>query len=132
MSQQSHILSDQGLDGLLANCRQNNFASEITGLLVSYRGIFIQYIEGDPELIDKLFARIKDDPRHHSVVELDSGFQEDRQFSNWSMAFRKLDDNKAEQILGFNDFNKETVFKVNSQNEYHQATLLLNSFVNNL
>ncbi|MUP41269.1 BLUF domain-containing protein [Christiangramia aestuarii] len=132
MSRQSHIMSEAGLEKLLENCRINNSAMGITGLLVSYQGIFIQYIEGAPGLIDELFQKIKKDARHHSVVELDSGLQQDRQFSNWSMAFRQLDHKKAEKILGYRDFDKNEVFKGRREYDNHHATRLLNSFVNNL
>ena len=132
MSQQSHILTDEGFEKLLSNCRKNNSANKITGLLVSYRGIFIQYIEGEPQVIDELFEKIKRDPRHHSLIELDSGNQNNRQYSNWSMAFRKLDDKKAEKILGYSDFDKEQIFTGSREYDNHHATKLLNSFVNNL
>lgn len=132
MSRQSHILTEEGFHLLLNHCRRNNSERNVTGLLVSYRGIFIQYIEGDPAIVDALFEKIKKDPRHHEVVELDSGLQERRQFSNWSMAFKKLDDEGAKKMLGYKEFSKEEIFMGGREETNHHATALLNSFINNL
>lgn len=132
ISEQSHILKDSDLQVLLTNCRKNNTENGISGLLISYQGSFIQFIEGDEEIIDQLFDRIKEDPRHHSVTELASGYEEERQFNEWSMAFKKLDENEAENILGYRILKKEKVFLSSDESENHPAVELLNSFVNNL
>ena len=121
------------MDILLANCRRNNTENNITGLLISYEGSFIQYIEGDEDKLDELFSRIKKDPRHTNCIELTSGLITERQFSNWSMAYRKVDEKKAkEMITGYKSFRKEEVFIENQNYRNHPAMGLLNSFVNNL
>ena len=132
ISQQSHVLKDEDMQALLAVSRKNNTANNFTGLLISYLGNFIQYIEGEPGKIDELYSRIKKDPRHHTVTELDSDYITERQFSDWSMAFRKIDETEAEELLGYKSFKKEEVFTVNEDNMKHPAMELLNSFVNSL
>lgn len=132
ISEQSHILKDSDLQVLLTNCRKNNSENGISGLLISYQGSFIQFIEGDEATIDRLFKKIKKDPRHHNVTELASGYEKERQFNDWSMAFKKLDEKEAENILGFRIFKKEKVFLSSDDSENHPAVELLNSFVNNL
>ncbi len=120
------------MDALLANCRRNNTENDITGLLISYEGSFIQYIEGDEDRLDELFSRIKKDPRHTNCIELASGPITERQFSTWSMAYRKVDEKKAEELLGYKSFRKEEVFIENKNYRDHPAMGLLNSIVNNL
>ena len=117
---------------LLANCRKNNTRDGVTGLLISHQGLFIQYIEGQPHHLNALFEKIKRDSRHHSVIELTSGLISERQFSNWSMAFKKIDKKEAEEILGYQTFEKKEAFT--SQHKYgnYPAMELLNSFINNL
>lgn len=132
ISQQSHILKDSDLEALLANCRKNNTENNITGMLISHLGHFIQYIEGDPTQIDCLFHKIKKDPRHHTVIELTSGLISERQFSEWSMAFKKVNEKQAEEILGYEVLEQKKVFADEQEKENHYALELLNSFVNNL
>lgn len=132
ISQQSHILKDADLENLLTNCRKKNTERCITGLLISHQGHFIQYIEGEPGLIDQLFSKIQKDPRHHSVLELASDKISQRQFANWSMAYEKIDEEKADDILGYRQLQKEEVFKKNNGHKGSVAMELLNSFVNNL
>lgn len=120
------------MEGLLSSSRKNNSKSNITGLLISYQGLFIQYIEGEPSTVDNLFQRIKKDPRHHSIVEISTDFLKSRQFKNWSMAFRKLDNKKAEAILGHRDLDKNAILEGDKMEGKHPALELLDSFLNNL
>ncbi|WP_166435203.1 BLUF domain-containing protein [Christiangramia sabulilitoris] len=132
ISRQAHILNDANLESLLTNCRKKNTERNITGLLISYKGHFIQYIEGEPDKIDKLFGKIKKDPRHYEVVELASDHITQRQFSNWSMAFRKVDEDQAEDLLGYRRLQRDEVFNQTGDKMNSPAMQLLNSFVNNL
>jgi len=120
------------MEALLTNCRRNNTKDGITGLLISHQGLFIQYIEGQPHKIDALFEKIKKDSRHHTVIMLTSGLSAERQFSDWSMAFRKVDQTEAKEILGYQVFQKREVFAQKQPHGNYPAVDLLNSFVNNL
>ena len=92
---QSHVLKDSNLEALLANCRANNSSINVTGLLIYHKGHFIEYIGGEASQIDHLFEKIKKDPRQYELNELASGNVSKRRFENWSMAFRKIDENVA-------------------------------------
>lgn len=131
VSEQTYPLTDNALDKLLKNSRQNNETLAVTGMLIIYEGLFIQYIEGPSENIDKLFNKISEDPRHKNVTELDSGFASERQFEDWSMAFERLTPQKAEELRGYKGFVKEEAF-LNFNNKENPALQLLNSFVKNL
>lgn len=131
VSQQRYSLTDKALEKLLIDARISNEANEVTGFLILHQGLFIQYIEGPDENIEKLFSKIKKDPRHKKVTGLDTGSISQRQFENWSMAFERLTPEKAKKLSGYKEFVKEEVFLTGKTKE-NPALLLLNSFVKNL
>lgn len=131
VSQQTYSLTDNALENLLKEARENNEAIGITGMLIIYEGLFIQYIEGPAESIKKLFEKISKDPRHKNLTELDKGSHAERQFADWSMAFERLTPQKVQELRGYKDFIKEEVF-LNIGNKENPALQLLNSFVKNL
>lgn len=80
-------LADICLFSARKNCEQG-----ITGFLVEFGGIFLQVLEGEAEVVDRLFARIVDDPRHRDVTPLlreTSGGPPE--FGFWAMNFGPLD-----------------------------------------
>ena len=44
------------------------------------------------------------DPRHTGLIVLSKKTIEERQFAGWSMAFRNLDEDQAEELPGSSDF----------------------------
>ena len=132
VSRQSHVITDKDLKELLTKARNNNNAIEITGILIYFHGSFIQYIEGKEEKVDWLYKKIAKDERHQHVTELDSGFSEERAFSDWSMAFKKLEKDEASEILGYKNLETEKLFDEENKLEEHPALSLLNNYVKNL
>ncbi|GAA0872053.1 hypothetical protein GCM10009117_12000 [Gangjinia marincola] len=134
ISKQSHILSDEELVELLKQSRSWNAAHGISGMLVSYLGNFTQFIEGPEDEIDSLFAKISKDQRHHQVIPIEEGYLEERQFNDWNMAFRKLERTDVDNITGFTDFDKESIFTYPQKNADATlpAILLLQNFIRNL
>ncbi|MBZ9729422.1 BLUF domain-containing protein [Salegentibacter sp. JZCK2] len=132
VSRQSHVLTDKDLKELLTKSRNNNSAIEVTGMLIYFHGSFIQYLEGKEENIDWLYNKIAKDKRHHSVTELDSGFSDERAFSDWSMAFKKLQNDEASGILGYKNLETEKLFDAENKLEDHPALSLLSNYVKNL
>ncbi|MGY5847440.1 BLUF domain-containing protein [Salegentibacter sp. HM20] len=131
VSRQAYNLSDKDLQTLLTRSRIRNEKAGITGMLILYEGLFIQYFEGEQKLVRRLFEKILKDPRHESVFELDSGEQPQRLFSDWSMAFDILESNKAEEILGYKVLHKDQVF-LTDENKNNPALELLQAYVNQL
>jgi hypothetical protein len=132
VSRQSHVITDKDLKELLTKSRNNNSEIEVTGMLIYFHGSFIQYIEGKEENVDWLYNKIAKDKHHHSVTELDSGFSEERAFSDWSMAFKKLQSDEASAILGYKDLEIEKLFDEVNKLEEHPALILLDNYVKNL
>lgn len=96
--------NQQQLVDLLQQSRDNNQAKDITGILLYNRGTFIQLLEGDEQVVKDLYAKIDKDPRHKLIFTLMEGHKDERQFPNWSMAFRDLDSPEIKNLPGFNNF----------------------------
>jgi hypothetical protein len=80
------------LTELLEVARTNNAALDVTGLLLYHEGSFIQVLEGERAVVDQLYDKIARDPRHHGAQILFSGFQDHRDFTDWSMGFTRIED----------------------------------------
>ena len=53
---------------LLAQSQNNNQRRDLTGMLAFNNSIFLQVLEGDREVINTLYYKLLQDPRHHKVV----------------------------------------------------------------
>ena len=71
---------------ILAHARRSNEHDGITGAMVFSDGCFAQVLEGPPDAVERLFARISIDPRHSNVLALSKGTTPQRTFPDWSMA----------------------------------------------
>lgn len=93
----------QELEILLVKARKKNEERGITGILCYRDGNFLQVIEGEETAVRRLLSEIESDPRHRRIITL---FQEtipEREFSEWSMAFRDLESDPDLAPEGFND-----------------------------
>lgn len=73
------------VDRIVATSRRGNRARGITGLLVFGDGLFFQWLEGPRYAVLELMALIEADPRHHTVVVLDTEEMHERMFADWDM-----------------------------------------------
>jgi hypothetical protein len=80
-------LSDEDIEHLLTQARDRNIEHNITGLLMFIGGNFIQYIEGPSSELDLIYKIIMDDPMHAGIIKLMHAPIENREFSNWAMAY---------------------------------------------
>lgn len=103
----SSPFSQQQLVDLLKQARDANEKLDITGILLYNRGTFIQLLEGDEDTVKALYEKIDKDPRHKLIFTLMEGHKSERQFPNWSMAFRDLDSPDIQQLPGFSQFINE-------------------------
>lgn len=105
-------VSTQSLLELLEQCRESNSSRGITGMLLYANGTYLQVLEGDPQAIDDLVEEIKKDRRHTNIQMLYRKTIERRQYSDWSMGFKKVSDKDLRQVedlkdFGESDFNPE-------------------------
>ncbi len=83
-SQLTHV----DLDHILASARRRNVAEKITGLLLYYRGVFVQILEGEKESVFNIYEKfIGTDPRHTALNKVHQNTISHRSFSEWSMGF---------------------------------------------
>ena len=80
-----------GLRALLDQCRRDNAAADITGLLLYRGGQFMQIIEGRQDRVESLYGAIEADIRHRDVTLVRCREQASRQFPTWSMGFSHVD-----------------------------------------
>lgn len=78
--------ADAVLAEVLRASQRNNHRDGLTGALACHDGRFIQVIEGPPEALDRLQARLAGDPRHTDMVVLGRSPVVGRLFDLWTMA----------------------------------------------
>ncbi|MCC6537888.1 MAG: BLUF domain-containing protein [Bryobacterales bacterium] len=93
-STETHPFSPAELVRLLQTARANNARRGVTGMLLYHDHSFMQILEGDREAVAALVARIAADTRHRGFTMFHQGEVAEREFGEWSMAFRapSLDD----------------------------------------
>lgn len=71
---------------IVSGSNSKNAEKGITGALVCSPGYFAQVLEGEVDMVDELFERIANDPRHADVQILFSRPIVQRSFGGWGMA----------------------------------------------
>ena len=74
------------VDQILATSRRKNGANRVTGMLIHDGRRFLQALEGDSDLVERTFARIRADERHRALVILSQREVAAREFGDWAMA----------------------------------------------
>ena len=75
----------EAIEAILAQSRQHNPVSGITGILCYGSGIFLQAIEGGRLQVSELFGLIQRDGRHKDVALLHYEEIFERRFGGWTM-----------------------------------------------
>ncbi len=89
VSSASANLSEDDLKDVISCARETNKTLGVTGMLVFLDGCFLQVLEGRPERVRELYAKIEADPRHFGAKVLIESEIAKPAFPNWSMGFRK-------------------------------------------
>jgi uncharacterized membrane protein (DUF373 family) len=97
-------MSTSDLLQLLRQCRDNNASRSVTGMLLYANGTFLQVLEGPDQVIDDLVELIKKDKRHKNIQMLYRRAIEHREYSDWSMGFKKLSDKDLKGVDGLREF----------------------------
>ncbi|HKO50089.1 MAG TPA: BLUF domain-containing protein [Polyangiaceae bacterium] len=95
--------SDAELASLLLRARTNNLRLGVSGLLLHHAGSFLQVLEGDRAVLERLFATIRLDRRHNRVVKLLEREVAERHFADWKMGFVSMG-NLVQALPGFSDY----------------------------
>ncbi|WP_295587822.1 phosphate-starvation-inducible PsiE family protein [uncultured Lamprocystis sp.] len=91
---------------LLQSCREHNAGNGVTGMLLYGNATFLQVLEGDEPVIDDLIERIRQDPRHTNLQILHRKTIERRQYSDWSMGFKRVAAKELQGVEGLRDFSE--------------------------
>jgi hypothetical protein len=104
VSSATELFSRSELDDILAASRRNNAAAGVTGMLLYKDGNLMQVLEGDEAAVRDTYARIALDPRHRGLMVLLEQAVQERQFEDWTMAFRDLEAVDAATVPGYSQF----------------------------
>lgn len=107
----SRHLPASALLELLERSRANNARLEITGMLLFHSGQFLQMLEGEEAVVRERYAVIGQDERHKWVSLVMTGPGAERDFPDWTMGFRDLDESQT-PTEGWTTFLDETVLPV--------------------
>ncbi|EHQ26203.1 BLUF domain-containing protein [Mucilaginibacter paludis] len=132
ISTAARLMTDEDLIEILIKSRNNNFRLGITGVLLYHEGTFIQAIEGDKVVIDKLLNSICKDKRHFGLTIITEGIMETHAFPDWSMGFLSVDAETLSIIRGYKRL--ETIDAIGNEaarNQNHEALLFIKSFAQN-
>jgi len=99
-----HEFTEQELGDLLNLARARNQEKGVTGMLIYHEGSFIQALEGERAVVERLYEKIGMDSRHTESRVLFRGEIPHRDFENWSMGFYRSEQSKAENLEGFHQF----------------------------
>ena len=119
-------MSDQDLKNLLKIAREENKHLGVTGMLLYRDGFLFQALEGEEDKIDKLFTKIRVDPRLRSVTEIYKKPIKERSFPDWSMGFSHMPDSALEQEEGFSTFLEHPSPEYFTKNPSYAQALLEN------
>jgi hypothetical protein len=89
---------------LLEKARNTNKFLDVTGMLLSDSGSFLQVLEGEEKNVNQLFSVISGDSRHSNIVKIISEVIPERRFNDWTMGFASLSRQELAKIKGMNDF----------------------------
>jgi DNA-binding GntR family transcriptional regulator len=98
----NETFSDEDLAELLAESRFTNERLSLTGALLYRNGRFAQVLEGPEEAVRSIYASIVADARHRDIRLVTDTTITFRRFSNWTMAYRPLDEDRRADIAEFN------------------------------
>jgi hypothetical protein len=78
-------MDEAALDLILSLAQKRNRAEGVTGVLVYDKGCFLQWLEGPPQALARVWSSISRDPRHGEIEVLRQGALPERFFDNWDL-----------------------------------------------
>lgn len=81
----TRALAPSEVQALLDVARARNAQEQLTGLLVLDGTRFFQWLEGPRDAVERVWASIRRDPRHHSIERLQTPWRDERLFADWHM-----------------------------------------------
>lgn len=115
------------LSHIVSSARKNNAKNDITGVLFSDHGKFVQILEGDKESVHSLVEIIRKDTRHTNLSILIDEACEERGLTNWHMESFKLNAPELEKWQHLEELKTAYLetFKISSK----QLVTLMRRFI---
>lgn len=76
---------DLTLAAILSTAQRNNTRDGITGALICREDLYMQLLEGEQDVVEAVYERIRRDDRHGEIAKLFSGQGPARLFPTWAM-----------------------------------------------
>ena len=103
------------IEAILKSSRKNNIKTEITGALIYGDNLYLQFLEGPVDSIEKTFKKIKEDRRHTEVNVLKNSVTDRRLFASWTMR----DDSLANWMWSNQDIKTSTIRNLKPEQAYN-------------
>ena len=81
---------DFAVGQIIRSSIRHNREDNLTGLLITIQGVFVQALEGPSAAVRGAYDRIMHDPRHADLVLISASEVDKRLFSDWNMCARVL------------------------------------------
>jgi len=124
-------IKEEEIMQILITAQKFNLKNSITGMLLYIDGHFIQFLEGEKEIISSLYRKIMIDRRHYGVKTLSEGAATYRLFPNWVMGFRTLNEQDVRDMAEMNGQKEFSIEKLLDNADPHIAIELMKSFYKN-
>lgn len=98
--------SEEDIEQILEISRRNNAKINVTGILIHTKDRFLQVLEGDKDVVTSLYHKIEKDDRHGGSIMRFCEPVDQRYFSGWDMAGKKVD-SKIEFNTSISDDKKQ-------------------------
>lgn len=122
--------SEAEMEELLKVCRRNNQKINVTGMLLYAGNKFLQILEGEPAIVQDLYAKLETDDRHKNAVVMDTQLANKRNFVGWSMGYERASAREmADELDGYLNAFEDGELDVGAQPIKNLSiTILLNAF----
>lgn len=125
LSTAAYPLEKEEINILLKNCSLFNAKNNVSGILLYIECNFIQVLEGEKNVIQDLFEKIKADKRHKGVISVINESIEQRQFGTWSMGFYSDNYENLKDLNEIEDLKKV----LSSDNKNKAVSIFLKTFL---
>lgn len=107
ISKATKSMSQEDLQDILKNSRENNARLGITGMLLYGNKTFVQILEGEEKNVNELMHKIKEDPRHTDFQLLKKKTIDLREYADWSMGFKQVSGEEFQSVKGLENIDEK-------------------------
>ncbi|MEK9630203.1 MAG: phosphate-starvation-inducible PsiE family protein [Nitrospinota bacterium] len=121
-------ITQMDLEEILSKSRKNNIELGVTGMLLFGNNTFVQTLEGEEKRVNELINKIRKDPRHKDFKLVSKKEIGKRQYLDWTMGFKKLDENDFNTIKGIDNFKADKFNTTYLENHTNILEILLEHY----